>query len=84
MQNWHTIILVSHHVDFVKEVSHRAMLIEMGPGADGNPAEVCNAFLASCHAPYLKYLEETYAIHGMTVDGCGTRGDYVRWRVSNS
>jgi hypothetical protein len=32
--------------------------------ADGNPAEVCNAFLASCHAPYLKYLEERYAIHG--------------------
>ena len=60
-----TIILVSHHVDFVKEVSHRAMLIENGAlVADGNPAEVCNAFLASCHAPYLKYLEERYAIHG--------------------
>ncbi len=25
-----TIILVSHHVDFVKEVSHRAILIENG------------------------------------------------------
>ena len=60
-----TIILVSHHVDFVKEVSHRAMLIENGAlAADGNPAEVCNAFLASCHAPYLKYLEERYVVHG--------------------
>jgi len=60
-----TIILVSHHVDFVKEVSHRAMLMEKGAlVADGDPAEVCNAFLASCHAPYLKYLEERYAIHG--------------------
>ena len=60
-----TIILVSHHVDFVKEISHRAMLIENGAiVADGDPAEVCNAFLASCHAPYLKYLEERYKIHG--------------------
>ena len=60
-----TIILVSHHVDFVKEVSHRAMLIENGAlAADGNPTEVCNAFLASCHAPYLKYLEERYVVHG--------------------
>ena len=60
-----TIILVSHHVDFVKEVSHRAMLIENGVlAADGEPSEVCNAFLASCNAPYLKYLEERYLVHG--------------------
>jgi methyl coenzyme M reductase system subunit A2 len=60
-----TIILVSHHVDFVKEISHRAMLIENGAiAADGDPATVCNAFLASCHAPYLKYLEERYKVHG--------------------
>ncbi len=60
-----TIILVSHHVDFVKEISHRAMLIEDGAvAADGDPATVCNAFLASCHAPYLKYLEERYKVHG--------------------
>jgi len=60
-----TIILVSHHVDFVKEISHRAILIENGVlVADGSPGEVCNAFLASCHAPYLKYLEERYAVHG--------------------
>lgn len=60
-----TIILVSHHVDFVKEISHRAMLIENGAiASDGDPAEVCNAFLASCNAPYLKYQEERYAVHG--------------------
>jgi methyl coenzyme M reductase system subunit A2 len=60
-----TILLVSHHVDFVKEVSHRAILIEKGVlVADGNPGEICNAFLASCHAPYLKYLEERYAVSG--------------------
>jgi methyl coenzyme M reductase system subunit A2 len=60
-----TIILVSHHVEFVKEISHRAMLIEDGAiAADGDPAVVCNAFLASCHAPYLKYLEERYKVHG--------------------
>jgi methyl coenzyme M reductase system subunit A2 len=61
-----TILLVSHHVEFVKEVSHRAMLIDKGAlMADGNPAEVCSAFLSSCHAPYLKFLEERYAsVHG--------------------
>ncbi len=60
-----TIILVSHHVDFVKEISHRALLVENGAiAADGDPATVCNAFLASCHAPYLKFLEERYKVHG--------------------
>ncbi|OPY51382.1 MAG: putative ABC transporter ATP-binding protein [Methanosaeta sp. PtaU1.Bin112] len=60
-----TIILVSHHVEFIKEISHRAMLIENGAiTADGDPASVCNAFLASCHAPYLKYLEERYKNQG--------------------
>ena len=71
-----TIILVSHHVDFVKEISHRAMLIENGAiAADGDPAEVCNAFLASCHAPYLKYLEERYASSRMIGNGRASRGD---------
>jgi methyl coenzyme M reductase system subunit A2 len=60
-----TILLVSHHVDFVKEVSHRAIHMENGAIlADGNPAEVCNAFLASCNAPYLKYVEERIAASG--------------------
>ncbi|HOV52763.1 MAG TPA: ATP-binding cassette domain-containing protein, partial [Methanothrix sp.] len=60
-----TIILVSHHVGFVKEVSHRAILIEKGAMvADGDPDTVCNAFLASCHAPYLRYMEEACAVQG--------------------
>ena len=54
-----TILLVSHHVDFVKEVSHRAIYFENGAVvAEGNPEEVCNIFLSSCNAPYLKRLEE--------------------------
>jgi methyl coenzyme M reductase system subunit A2 len=41
-----TIILVSHHVDFVKEVAHRAILIEEGKIVEeGDPAEVCKRFL---------------------------------------
>ena len=50
-----TILLVSHHVDFVREISHRAILIENGAiSGDGNPDEVCNAFLSRCGAAYLK------------------------------
>jgi methyl coenzyme M reductase system subunit A2 len=50
-----TILLVSHHVDFVREVSHRAILFENGAiSADGDPDEVCNAFLSNCGAAYLK------------------------------
>jgi len=49
-----TILLVSHHVDFVKEVSHRAVLIDQGAIiSDGDPAEVCREFLARCDASYL-------------------------------
>ena len=50
-----TILLVSHHVDFVREVSHRAILFENGAIlADGDPDEVCNAFLSNCGAAYLR------------------------------
>jgi methyl coenzyme M reductase system subunit A2 len=50
-----TIILVSHHVDFVREVSHRAILIENGViSSDGDPQEVCDAFLSRCNAVYLR------------------------------
>jgi len=57
-----TILLVSHHVDFVKEVSHRAIFFESGAiVADGKSEDVGNIFLSSCHAPYLKRLEELFA-----------------------
>jgi methyl coenzyme M reductase system subunit A2 len=49
-----TVVLVSHHVDFVREVSHRAVLIDKGSlVADGDPAEVCSSFLARCNVAYL-------------------------------
>jgi len=50
-----TILIVSHHVDFVREISHRAVLIENGEiSADGNPKEVCDLFVSRCNASYLK------------------------------
>ena len=50
-----TILLVSHHVDFVREISHRAVLIDAGAVlADGDPEEVCDLFISRCDAPYLR------------------------------
>ncbi len=50
-----TILLVSHHVDFVREISHRAVLIENGAiFMDGDPADVCDIFVSRCDASYLK------------------------------
>lgn len=54
-----TIIIVSHHVDFVREVSHRAMLIENGAIAvQGDTNHVCNSFISRCGAAYLKQTAE--------------------------
>jgi methyl coenzyme M reductase system subunit A2 len=53
-----TILLVSHHVDFVREISHRAILIEDGGVfADGDPDEVSLIFLSKCKAAYLNPLQ---------------------------
>ncbi|HOO54997.1 MAG TPA: ATP-binding cassette domain-containing protein [Methanothrix sp.] len=50
-----TILLVSHHVDFVREISHRAVLIENGAvSIDGDPDDVCDTFVSRCDASYLK------------------------------
>lgn len=50
-----TVIIVSHHVDLVKEVAHRAILFENGEiVADGDPAEVCDIFVDRCGAEYLR------------------------------
>lgn len=60
-----TIILVSHHVDFVKEVSHRALLMENGAiVVDGDPLDVVNIFISRCEAPYLRPTEERCSING--------------------
>jgi methyl coenzyme M reductase system subunit A2 len=51
-----TIVLVSHHTDFVREVAHRAVLIEKGAIVmDGNPDEVCQELINRSNAPYLEH-----------------------------
>ncbi len=60
-----TILLVSHHVDFVREISHRAVLIDDGAVLmDGDPARVCDLFVSRCDASYLKRPSETTAPTG--------------------
>lgn len=50
-----TILLVSHHVDLVREVAHRAVLIENGRiELDGDPDEVSTAFVSRCGATYIR------------------------------
>lgn len=51
-----TVIMVSHHMDFVKEVSHRAIWIENGAIAmDGDPGEVCAELIKKSNAKYLDF-----------------------------
>ncbi|MGB3906924.1 MAG: ATP-binding cassette domain-containing protein [Methanomethylovorans sp.] len=50
-----TIIIVSHHMDFVKEVSHRTILIDDAKVVnDGDPLEVSDQLIEMSHASYLK------------------------------
>lgn len=50
------IVLVSHHMDFVREVAHRAILIDKGVLAmDGKPAEVCQELINRSNAPYMEH-----------------------------
>ena len=54
-----TILMVSHHVDFVEEVSTRAILMDDGALlADGEPHELCEEFIKMCNADYLIGFEE--------------------------
>jgi methyl coenzyme M reductase system, component A2 len=49
-----TILMVSHHVDFVREVTTRALMIEDGKLVmDGNPLDICDEFIKRCKAEYL-------------------------------
>jgi methyl coenzyme M reductase system subunit A2 len=51
-----TIVLVSHHMDFVREVAHRAVLIENGALAmDGKPVEVCQELINRSKASYMEH-----------------------------
>ena len=54
-----TILMVSHHVDFVEEVSTRAILMEEGELVmDGNPHKLSEEFIKRCKADYLLGFEE--------------------------
>jgi methyl coenzyme M reductase system subunit A2 len=49
-----TILMVSHHVDFIREVTTRALMIEDGKlVADGDPQKLCDKFIETCKADYL-------------------------------
>lgn len=51
-----TIVLVSHHMDFVREVAHRAILIDNGVLVmDGRPVEVCQELINRSNAPYMEH-----------------------------
>ena len=54
-----TILMVSHHVDFIEEVTTRAIMMEDGNLVmDGDPHKLCNTFVERCHADYLKDFNE--------------------------
>ena len=49
-----TIIFISHHIDFIKEVAQRAILIDKGHIImDGEPGKISDAFIKASHAKYL-------------------------------
>ena len=51
--------MVSHHVDFVEEVSTRAILMDNGMLLeDGEPHKLCEKFIKMCNADYLIGFEE--------------------------
>ncbi|BDZ71547.1 ABC transporter ATP-binding protein [Methanobacterium petrolearium] len=50
-----TIIMVSHHIDFIEEVATRAIHMEDGKMiGDGKPEKECDEFIKRCKAEYLK------------------------------
>ena len=50
-----TIVLISHHLDFVREVSHRAILIDGGEFImEGKPDAVCDELIQRSGAVYLQ------------------------------
>ncbi len=49
-----TFLMVSHHIDFIKEVSTRSLMMEKGKLVlDGNPEDLCEEFIKRSHAQYL-------------------------------
>jgi methyl coenzyme M reductase system subunit A2 len=49
-----TILMVSHHVDFIREVTTRAIMIDNGIiVGDGDPQKLCDEFIKTSKADYL-------------------------------
>jgi methyl coenzyme M reductase system subunit A2 len=54
-----TIIMVSHHVDFIEEVTTRVVMMEDGKLIlTGDPHQLCHEFINRCNALYLKDLDD--------------------------
>ncbi|VVB55470.1 putative ABC transporter ATP-binding protein [uncultured archaeon] len=54
-----TIIFISHHIDFIREVAQRAILIDKGHIVmDGAPGKVCDEFIKASNARYLDHCIE--------------------------
>ncbi|MCS3900709.1 ATP-binding cassette domain-containing protein [Methanococcus voltae] len=50
-----TIILISHHIDFVNEISDRAILIDNGTiDSEGKPEEICGKFIEKSTLKFCK------------------------------
>ena len=61
-----TIILISHHMDFVTEVAHRAILIDNGDiTMDGDPLAVTSKLIEIGHASYMEHAIVDYQIENM-------------------
>ena len=61
-----TIILISHHMDFVTEVAHRAILIDNGDiTMDGDPLAVTSKLIEIGHATYMEHAIVDYQIENM-------------------
>ncbi len=57
-----TIIFISHHVDFIREIAQRAILIDKGHiVVDGEPGKVCDDFIKASNAKYLDKCLEDYS-----------------------
>jgi ATPase components of various ABC-type transport systems, contain duplicated ATPase len=51
-----SIVFVSHHMDFVREAAHRAILIDNAKIImDGRPDDVCSKLIEMSHATYLEH-----------------------------
>lgn len=53
-----TILMVSHHIDFIEEVTTRAVMMDDGKLVmEGDPHVLCHEFIVKCKAYYLKDLD---------------------------